>query len=493
MKFQRAFMSRSLLCLAWLCVAWVGQSLAQTDPQDAEPRSWLAGDHHVHSRYSVGWNMWGDPPAAIVGGEGIHPIPLNAQMASRYGLAWMASTDHGGPHHSKVNLEQAYPELQQSRREVPGLIQFYAMELNSPGADHSSLIIPRSDDEAQQLFDLESRFDKKESYPRDPARDMPSRMLEALHYMDGLLRKPVVIANHPARSAKGLGRYGLDTPGTFRDWNDAAPGIAVGMEGAPGHQAMSLDRHGSPGRSEQRGGYSRFATMGSFDQMTARLGGLWDALLGEGRRWWITANSDSHVHFSEGGGDFWPGEYSKTYVYAAHDYDDILAGIRAGRMFVTTGDLISELYVTADWGGRSAGIGEELSLPPGADVTVTIRFRDPDAPNHHGDRPSVARVDLITGEVSGRALDRESDVNPSTRVLARFVPDQWRAAGPYRTVEYTLKDLRGPIYLRVRGTSGVEPEPQPDTPGEDPWNDLWFYSNPIFITPEAVPAPPAGG
>mgnify|MGYP003313366317 CR=1 FL=1 len=57
--------------------------------------------------------------------------------------------------------------------------------------------------------------------------------------------------------------------------------------------------------------------------------------------WWITANSDSHVHFSEGGSDFWPGEYSKTYVWAHKNHDSILESIRSGRIFVTTGDLIN--------------------------------------------------------------------------------------------------------------------------------------------------------
>jgi hypothetical protein len=42
--------------------------------------------------------------------------------------------------------------------------------------------------------------------------------------------------------------------------------------------------------------------MGGFDQMTARSGGFWDAMLGEGRRWWITANSDAHEHYTEGAG-----------------------------------------------------------------------------------------------------------------------------------------------------------------------------------------------
>ena len=34
---------------------------------------------------------------------------------------------------------------------------------------------------------------------------------------------PVVIANHPSRSAKDVGVYGLYTPREFRDWNDTAP------------------------------------------------------------------------------------------------------------------------------------------------------------------------------------------------------------------------------------------------------------------------------
>jgi hypothetical protein len=116
-------------------------------------------------------------------------------------------------------------------------------------------------------------------------------------------------------------------------------------------------------------------------------------------------------------------------------------------------------------------------------VKVSIRFHDPDGRNHHGDRPSVARVDLIVGAVVGRNADRESDLNPTTRVVQRFTPGEWRADGPERVIQYVIRDLRGPIYLRVRGTSGTELEPEPDPLGEDPWSDLWFYSNPLFITP----------
>jgi hypothetical protein len=37
------------------------------------------------------------------------------------------------------------------------------------------------------------------------------------------------------------------------------------------------------------------------------------------------------------------------------------------------------------------------------------------------------------------------------------------------------------MYLRVRGTNTSEMEPELDLRGENPWQDLWFYSNPIFV------------
>jgi hypothetical protein len=181
--------------------------------------------------------------------------------------------------------------------------------------------------------------------------------------------------------------------------------------------------------------------------------------------------------------DFWPGEYSKTYVLARKSHDDILEGLRAGRVFVTTGDLVSELYVTADavGGGGSASIGGTLRVEEGREVRVTIRFLDPLTPNHRCDTPEVVRVDLMLGEVRGPVADRTEDRNPSTRVVARFGPEDWIREDPYWTVSHVVEDLTGSAYVRVRGTSSDELEPEPDPAGEDPWTDLWFYSNPVFL------------
>lgn len=474
------------VAVPFVVLGMVLSSTACAEP-GAEPRAeearWLAGDHHIHSRYSVGWDREQDPPAPIIGGDAIYPIPMNALMARHHGLDWMVATDHGGPQHSKVNLERAYPELLLSRAAVPDLIQFYGMEFDTPGADHSSLIVPRTDREATTLHDIEHGFAKHDPWPPDSTWDTEGRMVEALAHMRELSPEPVLIANHPSRSATGLGVYGMDEPAELRRWNDTAPEVAVGMAGAPGHQAITLERDGTVRRERPRGGYGGFPTMGGFDQMTARLGGFWDSMLGEGRHWWITANSDSHIHWTEGGADFWPGEYSKTYVLAEKRYESVLEAIRAGRVFVTTGDLISELWVTAASPATAtlASIGGTLTVAPADEVRVTVRVLDPPGPNHRGQHPALARVDLIVGEIQGPVADASQDTNPTAAVARRFGPDDWRRDGQYWTMEQTLPASAVSRYIRVRGTSTNEMEPEIDPRGEDPWSDLWFYSNPIFL------------
>ena len=460
----------------------VGLSVAGLScSQPSEPdRQWLAGDHHIHSRFSVGWDRSTNPPTPVIAGDAIYPTPMNALMAKYYGLGWMVTTDHGGPQHSNVNKEIAYPELVMSRLAVPEVVQFYGMEFDTPGADHSSLIIPHTHDEVDRLFDIESKFNRNEPHPADKSWDTEPRMLEALKAMDQFEAKPIITANHPSRSATGLGEYGKDHPAELRDWNDTAPEIAVGMSGAPGHQAKALNPDGSI-RQEPRGGYKGFPTLGGFDQMTAQLGGFWDSMLGEDRHWWITSNSDSHINWREGGSDFWPGEYSKTHVWAQKNHEDILDGIRHGRVFVTLGDLIAELQVTARSDDASAEMGGTLEINSGSDVEVTIRFLDPSTLNAGEQNPSVSRVDLITGQVTGRVSDRSTDTNPTTKVVTRFSDKDWRTEGPYQVMSYRLENINSNSYLRIRGTNGQELEPEQDPLGEDPWSDLWFYANPIFI------------
>ena len=87
-------------------------------------------------------------------------------------------------------------------------------------------------------------------------------------------------------------------------------------------------------------------------------------------------------------------------------------------------------------------------------------------------------IDAYTGPAANRSTDRAS----GTAVARRFTASDWRRDGEYLSMTYSIPSVDGPMYLRVRGTSTAELEPLADPKGEDPWSDLWFYANPIFVT-----------
>jgi len=456
-------------------------SSAERANESSETRSWLAGDHHIHTEWSAGWDETTNPPTPIIGGGAPYPITQNAEKALSFGLDWIVVTDHGGPNHSKLNREQAYPALLASREQYPELIQFWGMEFDTPAAEHTTLMVPHTHDEAEVLFELESQFAAREPWPKSEQHTDESTMIEAIAAAGKMAPAPLFIVNHPGRTATGLQEYTRVEPRELRNWNDTAPHVAVGMAGAPGHQASAVKPFGlSPTGS--RGGYRQHPTYGGFDQMTAVVGGFWDSMLGEGRRWWITANSDSHVHWSEGGSDFWPGEYSKTYVYAERSHDGVMEAIREGHVFVTLGDLISELNISAVSDHEAkASIGETLHLEADGQVTLKIQLRHTIEPNANGDQPRVQRVDIVAGNITGANEKRNSSVNPTTRVIARLDQDDWRANGDTVEMTFALPMPQQDMYVRVRGTNTDQLEPASDPQGEDPWQDLWFYANPIFI------------
>lgn len=430
-------------------------------------RQWQAGDHHVHSEWSVEWDRSTTPPTPIRGGDSPYSRSDNARHALAHGLSWMAHTDHGGPGHSVVTRDNAWPALVQARREVPALIQFNGMEFNVPAGEHASLIIAPGPDERDQLVRIERDYSRGETLePGD--REDGQLMLDALAHMKTLAPLPLLFINHPARTATGIGQWGAVEPDELRAWHDAAPKVMVGFEGAPGHQAAASHR-----------GLYRNAlapTLGGFDQMTAQVGGVWDRLLAEGRRLWITASSDSHVNQREGGNDFHPGQYSKTYVWARRDAGDILDGLREGRMFAVTGDLIDAMELTvaaAGDGGPGAGMGERVAVPADATMRVQLRVRQPSAPNHNGQRPALDHLELIVG--------RAGDAGAPHMQTRRFGADDWRRDGQWLAVSWELPVPAGGGFVRARGSSTGEAAPQADAPGEDPWQDLWFYSNPVFV------------
>jgi hypothetical protein len=300
--------------------------------------------------------------------------------------------------------------------------------------------------------------------------------------------------------------------------NDLAPKVVFAIEGMVGNQ-MEPNRGGYTSAYVDANKPNR--TYGGTDYVVAQLGGQWDALLGEGRRIWNIADSDSHFEIDAAGNSsgYYPGEYAKNYVWqasASTGVAGLLTSLRAGRSFGVFGDLINALDFSATTGADKAHMGQELAVSAGQSVNITIRFKSPAVNNYQrpvnsgnlGNMvPKVDHVDLIVGDVGPKALPGTPAysvaTNPSTRVLKRFgSADMTLDADGYYTVTTTVVASKNQ-YFRLRGTNlGVDVtgltaagEPLADAPvntadnatRHDQINDrnygnLWFYSNPIFMS-----------
>lgn len=451
---------KQLLALALLAASAPALS---ADAKTEDGRQWLAGDHHVHSEWSVEWDRSTTPPTPIRGGDSSYSRSRNAAQAKAFGLRWMVHTDHGGPGHSMVTRDHAYPALLQAREDVPEVIQFNGMEFDVPAGEHASLIIAPGPDERDQLVTAERDYSRSE--PLEGSRDTQQEMLAALGYLRGLQPQPLMLINHPSRTATGVGVWGKVTPEELRSWHAAAPQVLVGMEGAPGHQGIRSER----GLYRNKGA----PTFGGFDQMTAQVGGMWDQMLADGLRFWITASSDSHVNVRDGGRDYDPGEYSKTYAWARPEADDILDSLRQGRTFAVTGDLIDALELTVGDGTRQATLGNTVTLSADSALQVVLRVRQPEAANANGDHPSLKVIELILG-----GKDAKGVLQMQSRY---FTAGDWQREGEWISVRWTLPVPAQGGFVRARGNSTGERVALADVPGEDPWQDLWFHTNPVFL------------
>ena len=255
----------------------------------------------------------------------------------------------------------------------------------------------------------------------------------------------------------------------LRNFNNAAPNVAFGFETQPGHGASSdrgeyLPKRNNFGTGNFNTGTALVnvdtaggTTYGGTGVYGAVVGGVWDALLGEGRNFWFFASSDWHnrgqfgVDDRRSTQDFWPGEYQRNYTMVRNNGDKlrpqkIVDGLRTGNKFAASGQLIDRMafVACASYAGPArrsdasvealavnaalnntdtdvsgcATMGEKLVVRPGADIVVSIVVRDPDGVNvapYSFDNPSLAQVgisqplnrpvldhiDLIRGMVTG--------------------------------------------------------------------------------------------
>ncbi|MFF7981310.1 PHP domain-containing protein [Streptomyces sp. NPDC007901] len=493
-------------------------SVSSSHSQDGRSAGylWLAGDHHIHTQHSS---------------DAKYRVIDHVRQANAHGLDWMVITDHGSETHAKIGVEKVNPDIVAARDQIDDTLVFQGLEWNIPAAEHGTVFVHPGKNEVAVLKEFETSFDgsvkgASASTPANEALAISGLNFLAEQVQRRKVKDALFLANHPARK-------GIDSPHEIRAWRDAQPSIAVGMEGAPGHQAGGLPKPNGPGSArgiydnspsaDSFAGYplESYRTWGGFDWMTATVGGLWDSLLAEGKPWWITANSDSHNVYADtavrgpnsdfnangryndpvyGGTisltdtDFWPGQYSRTHVgSASFSYKAVMDGIRAGRVWVDHGGLISGLNAQLRSGSRAVTLGDVLHVKKGSQVDLVIEISLANGPNWAQFVPTLARVDVIQGDVTGAVADKDTFATPATKVVKSF--DVNKSTGSVR-LTYSLGRLDKPVYVRLRGTDGnrsavgingaaVDPAgPAIDVLADaDPWKDLWFYSNPMWVLP----------
>ncbi len=453
----------------------------------------------------------------------------------------------------------AYDWIEGIRANYPGKIVMTGMEWNVPGHEHGSTGIVAAT--ALPIAQFEYRFDNSDTdgttttatadmmgwsgkiqsgvyaAPAYPDYSTPlglnakhNKTIDAVKWMQrNYPTAGYIIPAHVERAGCGVGGYSI---AAFRDMNDNGPTVAFGFEGIPGHEKAS--NRGEFSSSACGGG-----TYGGAGKYVAEVGGLWDNLLADGRKFFNFASSDFH----DTPNDFWPGEYVKTYVKVESDphhrdnrhHDtftqrDVVNGLRSGNAYVVHGDLISKLdfNVFENHGGeQSATMGETLRVKKGKHITVQVRFKTPATNNCEPGvnasagyiciPPAVHHVQLIQGRVNKtkarKFLADGVTPNPAfnaidntvASIVKTFDASSWRLDREgYTTMSFTVPKVRNDMFFRIRGTNlgynvvqmdttgtkivyGTDAAGSPliNTPGTNSadraWDDLWFYSNPIFL------------
>jgi hypothetical protein len=473
---------------------------------------WVEGDYHNHTFLTDG---------------SYTQLQVIHKAFDTYGLDWFSNSEHGGtstrdpfgnplatPVWRWASIQNwSWPIVRDLRPVYSSKTLLQGVEWNVPTHEHASVTIatnePTGTVDFEYLFDASDKDTSRIGYSKDNTSTQAaidaSSWLEA-HYRDSSW----FIVNHPSRKL-------LYTVADFRDFNNAAPDVAFGFEAIPGHQkAAARGEFGnfftaygkmtSDPASADPTVTAMARTYGGADYMLAKVGGLWDSMLGEGRHFWAFTASDFHDdNTARGGADFWPGEYNQLHNYQTGTKPtDVVNSLRSGNAFITEGDLIKGLQFKADavYKGRgSATMGQTLAVKKGGNVLVTISFCVPDH-NANGNKNAVNHVDVIRGNVGGKiaptSADYSNPTNSTTAVVARFGQRNWSSKNSragWHTVQFLVKNVQKDTYLRLRGTNmGLSVPDQTDADGNplrddlvgansaaQAWADLWFYSNPVFI------------
>ena len=387
---------------------------------------WLKADTHIHSKFA----------------DGTQSINEIAARATRYGCNVIAITDNADRNLGAGSA--AYlREIEDARQLHPGVKILAGLEWNVPPfnrTEQATVLFPPGEMEFLSLMDFKDRFDDYRL-----AEHKPELAVKALKWLEDARSatdlQPIIFYHHPSLNPSTEN----EIVQRMTDWQNVSD-LVVGLSGAPGKQAgLNI------------GGYdSNNPTIDRWDPAVAKVGGAWDQLLQQKKNVWAArAPSDFQSHSVENGSDFWPGQFSETWLYSP---DSTAAGafkaLAAGSFFGAHGHIVREVELSVEAPGleRPAYPGEAISAVPATTVTVNLKGLVPEK-DWSGQANTIEAIELIVVTPEG------------TRVISKEIPFS-------NTFEFREQLIVHPagMVVRARGRRKIADKP-----------DLMFYTNPIRI------------
>lgn len=416
--------------------------------------------------------------------------------------------------------EVEYPTIV-NRTPLYNKVLIEGLEWIVPGHEHVDVAViagqnPSGAGNADKMAEFEYRFDRADTDAIGPVIDGSANQLwpgkdnvnnvgtaghqKALEGIKWLQTnyplQSYVIPTHTERqgpfNSSGTAGYNIEH---FRDFNNAGPTVAFGIE-SPGHFA---EGGASGGSGSYKTGAVGGGTYGMAGIYTAKVGGLWDGMLGEGRNFFIYVSSDWHSRGAGGArdsfttADFIPGEYTKLYVPNAGHFSaqSIVDGMRSGNSYSVNADIVGPdlVFRAKARGDEWKTMGETLVVRPGDEVTVEMSMTVPAENNSPYsfnnplleqvgikqplNKPSLDHVDLITGNITGVIAPGATGyavansagtagaaiVYNSSAAIARQIPaaqmHREHRDGESVRLRFTTTFTAGktPFYIRARGTN----------------------------------------
>ena len=170
----------------------------------------------------------------------MYRVADQVQHASAYGLDWMVITDHGSVAHAKIGVDKVNPDIVAARERFGDeTLVFQGLEWNIPSAEHGTVFVHPGRNEVAVLKEFENAFDgvvngttssraaNEDAGARRAWTSWPpaSPRAGSRTRCSSPTTRPARASTRRTRSAAGA---------------SASPRIALGMEGAPGHQAAGI-------------------------------------------------------------------------------------------------------------------------------------------------------------------------------------------------------------------------------------------------------------